>query len=437
MHTEHSEYEETKYDDAKWISKKSNSSVSSNLSKGDSGTDSSSDEHKDFDLDLSQEEMLMKNVWEEQSEKEQVSTGNVEESIEDHELNEESCEYSHSQLDVNIIQSFSDDFSSDFESFRLTKKDSLSQGISKLRDSYLEASKDVLHLLKVLDMPDLNKNKIVENEEEDDEELDLSYSINKSPLKNFDDNLPKIIEVEEMSKDTSKHCDYQVTGCNPIITTSLPPQAPVKQIPKPKIFTEDWIYKLQQIIEDIKGVNQDLANINIDYPSLNSTPKSEKNSYTPKIERRQERCYTSTNTVVQTPQPEKWVIRIIYRYHEYDVQHFEYARPELSNTDQKWYSNSQGFRHINLAQEIMSPGTSPFHQRSNSEIEIQSQSKKSVRKTSKKRRISRSKSKTKPQVTSVPAPPQNYENVDPNLQQKAPGNMFLGSEYQQNIWSFK
>lgn len=46
---------------------------------------------------------------------------------------------------------FLEDLTSDFEDLKLNKPGDFCYGISKLRESYLEASKDVLNLLKVLE----------------------------------------------------------------------------------------------------------------------------------------------------------------------------------------------------------------------------------------------------------------------------------------------
>jgi hypothetical protein len=57
---------------------------------------------------------------------------------------------------MKIDSEFIEDMTCDFEDLKLIKLGQWNHGISKLRESYLEASKDVLNLLKVLETEEVN-----------------------------------------------------------------------------------------------------------------------------------------------------------------------------------------------------------------------------------------------------------------------------------------
>jgi hypothetical protein len=154
---------------------------------------------------------------------------------------------------MKIDSEFLEDMTYDFEDLKLVKPGQWNHGISKLRESYLEASKDVLNLLKVLETEKVN----------DPLEFDLSMSkerIEYIPDQNEHLNSDKILKEDLGSIPTQKsnyinylHEDKVRSDYNICIEEQFVPQE--KRTIK---VSQSMIETLGKIVEVMKQVNEEL-----------------------------------------------------------------------------------------------------------------------------------------------------------------------------------
>lgn len=192
---------------------------------------------------------------------------------------EESFTYSQSQYDDKINWPTFEDLTLDFEELRITERDNLLQGISKLRDSYLEASNDVLQLLKVLE----NQDVLEKNKYDDQDELDLSGWVenekSKYNLKILDFQSQQKIEEKQYPIPTKINQNtFTEPSYNNNSQKSLCQPSPHKPV---KFLTPDSINKIKQITENLALMNKDLDTLNLSFPSTPSPSPSPSPSITP------------------------------------------------------------------------------------------------------------------------------------------------------------
>ena len=316
---------------------------------------------------------------------------------------EESFTYSQSQYDDKINWPKFEDLTLDFEELRITERDNLLQGISKLRDSYLEASNDVLQLLKVLE----NQDVLEKSKYDDQDELDLSGWVenekSKYNLKILDFECQQKVEEKQnpipikINQNTFTEPSYNNNSQKSLCQPS--PHKPVK------FLTPDSINKIKQITENLALMNKDLDTFNLSFsstpapsPSPSITPPSPSPSqypaYSPKTP-----CYSpkTPNRCSHSPPISKSPYTYTYNYTPTP------AHPEPVSTP--------------TAAKIPTPTRTPKAPKPQSPT------------------ITTPANPKNPHFTPVQL--SNKENVWSNIPTKTQGNLMMASNYKHNVFSRK
>jgi hypothetical protein len=156
------------------------------------------------------------------------------------------------------------DISNDFELLKISDQDALTHGISKLRDSYLEASRDVLNLLKVLENEGVDK-----INEKDEEVLDLSISLEIVKEVQPDQEIEQNYNQSKPSfKQPEVFWNYKPNQAFTIKESSSNGSFALKNNTlshqNSTIISEEWITKIQKIVSEIKYVNEVLDDIELE-----------------------------------------------------------------------------------------------------------------------------------------------------------------------------
>ncbi|CAI2382799.1 unnamed protein product [Moneuplotes crassus] len=182
---------------------------------------------------------------------------------------------------------FKEDLTLEFEDLKRLNNDILGEGVSQLRDSYLQASEEVFNLLKVLNKSPLQtsleeiqeekKSEIIEVKEVPTEVKETPIEAKETPIEakeipNEQDELKEDIEIDQIveeKKDTG-----EIKGADKV---ELELEKPV---PKPIILTESNISKIFSIAKSLEKLNEDLGLFNFDLSAhkpdkpVNSTPQT-------------------------------------------------------------------------------------------------------------------------------------------------------------------